>query len=119
MTQPKIWNLDEVLRENPLEDEPVKWVYLVEGQYCTVNVVQAPSMNMPHVHKEHDETVYAIKGTGTFQLGDKTLPVKPGDVIFIPAGTIHTPITDSYVAALSIYSPHFDPNNPDREFTQE
>jgi quercetin dioxygenase-like cupin family protein len=119
MSQSGIWNLDEVLRDNPLEDEPMKWNYLVEGQHCTINVVQAPSGNMPHVHKEHDETVYCIKGTGMFRLGDKTLPFKSGDVVFIPAGTIHTPITDSYLAALSIYSPEFDPKNPDREFVQE
>ena len=119
MTQAKIWNLDDVLRDNPLDNEPVKWGYLVEGQHCTINVVQAPSGNMPHVHKEHDETVYIIKGTGRFQLGDETHPVKPGDLIFIPAGTIHTPISDSYGAGLSIYSPHFDSKNPDREFAQE
>jgi len=119
MTQPEIWNLEEVLQGNPLADEPVKWVYLVEGKHCTVNVVHAPSTNMPHVHKKHDETVYIIKGTGMFLLGDKTLPFKPGDVVFIPAGTVHTPITESYIACLSIYSPDFDPQKPDREFVQE
>ena len=119
MAQPGIWNLDEVLQDNPLEDEPMKWVYLVEGDHSTINVVQGPSGNMPHVHKEHDETVYIIKGNGTFRLGDKIVPIKPGSVLFIPAGTIHTPMTDGYQAALSIYSPEFDPENPDREFVQE
>ncbi len=119
MAQSGIWNLDEVLRENPLGNERVKWKYLVEGGHCTVNVVQASSGNMPHVHKEYDERVVILRGTGTFRLGDKIVPFRPGNVLFIPAGTIHTPIADGYQAALSIYSPGFHPEKPDREFIQE
>ena len=28
---------------------------------------------------------FRVSGTGTFQIGDRTLPTKPGDVLFIPA----------------------------------
>ncbi len=116
MQEATIWNLEQVIRDNPLGDEPIKWTYLVEGAHTTVNVVQFPSGNVPHIHHEHDETVYVLKGEGEFQLRDKIHPFKPGDVVFIPAGMLLTPISDGYLAALSIYSPHFDPQNPDREF---
>ena len=111
-----IWNLEQAFQDNPLGDEPIKWTYLVEGAHMTINVVQAPSANFPHIHNEHDETVYVLNGEGEFRLGDKIYPFKPGDVVFIPTDTLHTPICDGYFAALSIYSPHFDPRNPDREF---
>ncbi len=116
MPEPGIWNLEKVIEENPLAGEPMKWTYLVEGKHTAVNVVQFPSANIPHIHREHDETVYCLKGEGRFLLGDKTFHAGPGDLIFIPAGTVHTPISDGYFAGLSIYSPHFDPANPDREF---
>ena len=116
MSEAGIWNLEKVIQENPLESEPIKWTYLVEGAHLTINVVQSPSGNSPHIHHEHDEAVYCLKGEGQFRLGDKTYPAKAGDLVFIPAGTPHTPISDSYLAALSIYSPHFDPDKPDREF---
>lgn len=116
MPEGGIWNLGQVIQDNPLGGEPIKWAYLVEGAHTTINVVQVPSANIPHTHHEHDETVYVLKGEGEFRLGNKIYPFKPGDVVFIPADTVHTPITDGYIAALSIYSPHFDPQNPDREF---
>ncbi len=116
MQEAGIWNLEQVIRDNPLGDEPIKWTYLAEGAHSTVNVVQAPSANIPHIHHQHDETVYILKGEGQFKLGDKIHPIKPGDVVFVPAGTVHTPVCDGYNAALSIYSPRFDPQNPDREF---
>jgi quercetin dioxygenase-like cupin family protein len=118
MSGPGIWNLEKVIEENPLGEEPIKWTYLVEGAHATINVAQLPSANIPHIHHEHDETVYLLKGEGQFRLGDRTYPAKAGDLVFIPAGTVHTPISDSYLAGLSIYSPRFDPGNPDREFVK-
>ena len=39
----------------------------------------------------------------------KALLAEAGQVVFIPAGMVHTPITSGYMAALSIYAPEFDP----------
>lgn len=78
MAEEGIWNPEQVIRDNPLGDEPIKWIYLVEGAHTTINVVQAPSINVPHIHHEHDESVYALKGEGKFQLGDKIYPAKAG-----------------------------------------
>lgn len=116
MADQGIWDLEQVIRENPVSGESIRWVFLAQGPNSTLNVVQSPIGIKPHIHREHDEIVYILKGEGTFRLGDRTFPYKAGQVVFAPAGTVHGPISDNYVAALSVYSPTFDPDNPDREF---
>lgn len=113
MKKPQVWCAEEELRNTPLGDRPVVWNYLAHGDYCSVNLVQGRDVNMPHVHDEHDEVLYVLKGEGPFLLGDERVSVRPGDVLFVPAGTIHTPLMH-FEAMLSIYSPPFDPEKPDR-----
>ena len=40
-------------------------------------------------HEEKTETWYFTAGEGLVTLGDKKIPVKTGDVIHAPAGTVH------------------------------
>jgi mannose-6-phosphate isomerase-like protein (cupin superfamily) len=42
-----------------------------------------------HMHPNTNEIQYILEGTGTIWLGDKEVPVKPGDLIVIPKGTAH------------------------------
>ena len=42
-----------------------------------------------HTHPG-EEIIYVLEGTLEYQIGDKTIRVKPGDVLFVPAGTVHT-----------------------------
>jgi mannose-6-phosphate isomerase-like protein (cupin superfamily) len=42
-----------------------------------------------HLHPNTNEIQYVLEGTGTVWLGDKEVPVKPGDLIVIPKGTAH------------------------------
>jgi mannose-6-phosphate isomerase-like protein (cupin superfamily) len=42
-----------------------------------------------HLHADANEIQYILDGTGTVWLGDKEVPVKPGDLIIIPKGTPH------------------------------
>jgi quercetin dioxygenase-like cupin family protein len=42
-----------------------------------------------HTHPG-EEIIYILEGTLEYQIGEKTTTVKPGDVLFVPAGTIHT-----------------------------
>ena len=42
-----------------------------------------------HTHPG-EEIIYVLEGTLEYQIGDKPpVTVKPGDVLFVPAGTIH------------------------------
>jgi mannose-6-phosphate isomerase-like protein (cupin superfamily) len=46
--------------------------------------------NVPkHMHPNTNEMQFILEGTGTVWLGDKEVPVKPGDLIVIPKGTPH------------------------------
>ena len=42
-----------------------------------------------HTHPG-EEIIYVLEGTLEYQIGDKTVTVRPGDVLFVPAGVIHT-----------------------------
>ena len=71
-----------------------------------------------HKHISHTENVYILEGEGEMLLGDKTIKVKKGDMIFIPMNTVHSlKVTSSTpVKVLSIQSPHFD--GKDRIFVE-
>lgn len=61
----------------------------------------------PHLHHFEDETFYMLEGTATFQAGGQTIHAKPGDLIHIPRGTVHSLRNDgdSPARALIIISP--------------
>jgi quercetin dioxygenase-like cupin family protein len=42
-----------------------------------------------HTHPG-EEIIYVIEGTLEYEIGGKTTKVKAGDVLFVPAGAIHT-----------------------------
>ena len=42
-----------------------------------------------HTHPG-EEIIYVLEGTLEYQIGGKATTVKPGDVLFVPAGTIHS-----------------------------
>src|ERR1700737_1224799 len=65
-----------------------------------------------HLHSNANEMQYVLEGTGTIWLGDKEVPVKPGDLVIIPKGTPHggTKVTGRTIKAIAIKSP---PQAPD------
>ena len=42
-----------------------------------------------HTHPG-EEIIYALEGTLEYQIDGKSVTVKPGDVLFVPAGAIHS-----------------------------
>eukprot|EP00475_Leptophrys_vorax_P027145 TRINITY_DN386_c0_g1_i1.p1 TRINITY_DN386_c0_g1~~TRINITY_DN386_c0_g1_i1.p1 ORF type:complete len:153 (-),score=36.83 TRINITY_DN386_c0_g1_i1:432-860(-) len=44
----------------------------------------------PHIHEHKDEVIVMIKGSGRARVGEQTMDMKVGDVMFIPRGTEHT-----------------------------
>jgi mannose-6-phosphate isomerase-like protein (cupin superfamily) len=63
-----------------------------------------------HLHEHHAEHVYVIAGEADMLLGDSTIHIKAGDVIFIPANTPHAAKVTSAtpLKILSIQAPYFD-----------
>lgn len=66
-----------------------------------------------HLHNDANEMQYILDGTGTIWLGDKEVPVKPGDLVIIPKGTAHggTKVTGRTLKAIAIKSPPQAPND--------
>ena len=59
----------------------------LEGVGCTLTVVPPGKRAYPfHRHHVSSELFYILSGTGAVRLDDRTLPVRPGDLIASPAG---------------------------------
>lgn len=43
----------------------------------------------PHYHAYHSEHIYVVEGTAQMLLKNETIFLRPGDLVFIPAGTVH------------------------------
>jgi uncharacterized cupin superfamily protein len=54
---------------------------------CMLTVVAPGKTAFPfHVHHANDEMFVILEGSGEYRFGDKTYPVKAGDVVGAPAG---------------------------------
>ena len=62
-----------------------------------------------HKHLAHTETLYVLEGSGTFQLGEESFDIGPGDYINVPEGTPHAvTVTSSMpLKVLSVQAPEF------------
>ena len=61
--------------------------------------------------------VTILEGSVEFRVGDDVFPVIEGDVIPVPAGTVHAPVHSAEgCLMISVFAPYFDPDNPDRVF---
>jgi len=47
----------------------------------------------PHKHNDKDQIFYVTDGKGIVRLGDRQYDVRPGVVVYVPAGLIHQTIT--------------------------
>ena len=51
----------------------------------------------PHYHVNCESAIYVSKGRGRFLVGDglrTSLPIQPGDFIYVPAEAVHQPVND-------------------------
>ena len=49
----------------------------------------APEGTDPQQPHDQDECYVVLKGEGRFTMGDETVPFRPGDFFFVPAGVPH------------------------------
>jgi mannose-6-phosphate isomerase-like protein (cupin superfamily) len=57
-----------------------------------------------HSHKDEDEMFLIIQGSLVIQFRDKTVTLHPGEMIIIPRGVEHNPISDEEVL-LMLFEP--------------
>jgi len=55
----------------------------------------APAGHTPHHQHDYEHEVLILKGRGTARSERDDRPVKPGDVVFIPANEVHQFVNDS------------------------
>ena len=67
----------------------------------TIPVGMAPP---PHTHAQ-DEVVYILEGTARYHLGDRTVDVGPGSVVFIPRGLRETFVPTTALRMIAVYLP--------------
>jgi mannose-6-phosphate isomerase-like protein (cupin superfamily) len=46
----------------------------------------------PHVHHDFEECIYVLSGQGTMHAESSEHPVRPGDILLVPAGEKHMTI---------------------------
>jgi quercetin dioxygenase-like cupin family protein len=55
-----------------------------------VRVELAPGTVFPSHTHPGEEIIYVIEGTWAYEIAGKPVTARPGDVLFVPAGTIHS-----------------------------
>ena len=54
---------------------------------ASIDILQPGKVGCPyHLHHAQEEMFIVLEGTGTLRVAGEMLPIKPGDVMFIPAG---------------------------------
>jgi quercetin dioxygenase-like cupin family protein len=85
---------------------------VASGKNASVNLVMGPpgSVLKMHYHRYRDEITYCIKGQAVMNVSGKQLVMKVGDLLYIPALTIHgSEVTGNETLQLiSIFAPPFD-----------
>ena len=56
---------------------------------ATSRFTGAKARILVHAHDYDDEAFFVHRGAGTFILGDRKIPISPGDIVFIPKGEWH------------------------------
>jgi mannose-6-phosphate isomerase-like protein (cupin superfamily) len=51
--------------------------------------IGAGRSTLAHYHRESEEVYLVTSGSGRLLLGDETQPIRPGDCVVIPPGTVH------------------------------
>ncbi len=85
---------------------------VASGKNASVNLVMGPtgSILKMHYHQYSDEITYCIKGQAVMNVSGKELVMKAGDLMYIPALTLHeSEVTGNETLQLiSIFTPPFD-----------
>jgi|SRR3989337_928669 len=63
------------------------------GHQLSVRYIEADGIVPPHTHYT-EETVFYIEGRGLARVGEKEIVVKPGTMLVIPPGTVHSSIKE-------------------------
>ena len=43
-----------------------------------------------HIHKDEEEVIYCLEGTGEAFIDENSIKIKPGTVVYFPPGSLHS-----------------------------
>ncbi len=88
---------------------------IARGTQSSLSLVQIRDRETPHVHTRYDLTVLVVRGHGVLWLDGTPVPVRTGNVSFIPKGTPHFFVNqgDEPAATLVSFAPPF--SGPDAQ----
>ncbi len=86
---------------------------MVKTATFTVGAVAVKEEIKPHRHNDGSHVVYIVGGGGTMMLGDKTVTLRPGMVVHVPAGMVHAVKSGGDLTFMDFAQPPFDPNKID------
>ena len=61
----------------------------------SVRYIEVTGIVPPHTHYT-EETIFYIEGKGTARVGEKEVAIKPGTMLVIPPGTVHSSIREGF-----------------------
>ena len=67
------------------------------GIHLAIATIPAGCSSTPHYHVNCESAIYVSKGRGRFFVGERletSLPIGPGDFLYIPAEAVHQPVND-------------------------
>lgn len=62
----------------------------------------------PHSHGAKEQVFFITEGDGTIDFGKESHPVKPGSLVYIPAGVVHQSITGNYSLTYFLFNAFLD-----------
>ncbi len=91
---------DYINMENPNHDKPYRPEILADEHKAKdlggMFGLLVPGSQVPyHYHKKRESIIFVISGEATEIVEGKEIPIKAGDVIYIPAGEKHTTVNSS------------------------
>ncbi|HCY19508.1 MAG TPA: hypothetical protein DHU69_07100 [Deltaproteobacteria bacterium] len=101
----------EIVQEHPIDkDENIKVTPLFKNEDASHFIIQIRDREKPHIHEAHDLTVVIKKGKGILHLGKDKLPMRRGDIVFIPREILHYFVNTSSEPAIAyvIFTPFYD-----------
>lgn len=107
----KVYHRDNPSLYMPLISKDARFVVWPGVGAWTANMnyvrMEAGEANVPHVHKESEDTIFILEGRGTIKDldHDRALPFEAGDAIHVPVGLRHAVCADRGSPVVSVGGP--------------
>ena len=110
LAQDHAYNFNEEVKKGE-ERQGFTLKVLVKEPTYTVGAVAVKDEIKAHIHKDGDHVIYIVNGQGSMTHGTQTIALKPGMVVHIPNGEVHSiKAQGSELTLLDFAQPPFKPD---------